>query len=200
VLSIARRVTGHASDADDVAQESFLRIYGSLGRVDPSRPLEPWIVRITLNVARTFVERRRARGALVAPGVAGGPVETPPVAEARAAAGDLRHALHEALQTLPERERLVFELRELEGMETAAVAESLDVSPITVRRQVMGARTKLTAWFRKHRPELVPGVAGESSAGRQGDGTPAASAPGCRDGRENDDGDERSGDGPGKNK
>ena len=70
-------------------------------------------------------------------------------------AGEVRAALREALGTLPERERIVFVLRDVQGLEVAVVAEALGVSPVTVRRQSMEGRRKLLAWLRRHRPDLV---------------------------------------------
>ncbi len=59
--SIAYRMTGTVSDADDVVQEAFARTIAH-PPPDQSRPLRPWLVRVTMNVARDQLRRRRRRG------------------------------------------------------------------------------------------------------------------------------------------
>lgn len=156
VLSVARNLLGHREDAEDVAQEVFLRFYRSLGRFDPSRPVEPWLVRITVNCARSH-RRRRDRDGMSSledtPGEPAAPRGKGPGAALDAA--EVRAALRAGLATLPERERLVFVLRDVQGLEVTVVAEALGVSPVTVRRQSMEGRKKLLAWLRAHRPDLV---------------------------------------------
>jgi len=59
--SIAYRMTGTVGDADDVVQEAFARTIAH-PPPDVSRPLRPWLVRVTMNVARDHLRRRRRRG------------------------------------------------------------------------------------------------------------------------------------------
>ncbi|MDQ7008513.1 MAG: sigma-70 family RNA polymerase sigma factor [Acidobacteriota bacterium] len=153
VLSLARRIVRHSQDAEDVAQEAFLRFYRSLDRVDPDRPLQPWLVRLTLNAARNHVSRNPAQGEQPLTGECKG--SAPGAAEASLAAGDIRKALTLALATIPERERVVFILRDLQGLEVRVIAEALKLSPVTIRRQSTSARHKVVAWIRLHRPDLL---------------------------------------------
>lgn len=122
---VAYLVTGSAPDAEDAAQEGFVKAHRTLHRFDPQRPFRPWLLTIVANEARN---RRRAAGrrlayearavrlALAAPGQT-------PAEEAEAA--ETRRMLLEAVNRLPEPERLVVGLRyflELSEAETAAVA------------------------------------------------------------------------------
>lgn len=154
VLRLARSVVSHAEDAEDVAQEVFLRFYKSLDRVDPGRSVEPWLVRITLNTARSHAARRpqRREDALV-----DGINDPRATDDASAAlhAREMRSALTEALAALADREREVFILRDLQQISVPTIAEALGITEITVRRQSSTARRKVTAWFREHRPELL---------------------------------------------
>jgi len=59
VFRLAYLLTGDASDAEDVAQEAFIRAYRSLGRFDLARPWRPWVLSIAANLARN---RRRSIG------------------------------------------------------------------------------------------------------------------------------------------
>lgn len=163
MLGLALRLCGDRQEAEDAAQETFLRFFRSLARVDPSRPLEPWLARIAVNVARSRRARRPAEQPLSPehdlpdPDRAARP-------ERAVEAREIREALAAAAAALPEREREVFVLRDLEGLDTRTVAESLGVSPVTVRRQSMEARRKVEAWLREHRPGLIPRPARDSAA------------------------------------
>ena len=51
VFRLAYLLLGDADDADDAAQETFIRAYHALSRFDASRPLRPWLLRITTNLS-----------------------------------------------------------------------------------------------------------------------------------------------------
>lgn len=151
MLGVARRILGHREEAEDVAQETFLRLYKTLDHVDPTRPLEPWLVRLAINAARSQLTRRpQRREELLDEERAGG---SSPYEDVHR--GQLKEALDLAVATLGEREREVFVLRDLEGLEVTVIAEALGVSEVTVRRQSGDARRKVGEWFRRHRPELL---------------------------------------------
>src|SRR6266481_6136118 len=65
VFGLCVRLLNHRHDAEDVTQEVFLRIFRSLRRWDPSRPLKPWIVGITVNRCRTWLSQRSRRPELL---------------------------------------------------------------------------------------------------------------------------------------
>jgi RNA polymerase sigma-70 factor (ECF subfamily) len=58
VFSLCHRMLRHREDAEDVAQESFLRVFRNLHRWDHERPLKPWLLTIVANRCRTALERR----------------------------------------------------------------------------------------------------------------------------------------------
>lgn len=60
---------------------------------------------------------------------------------------DRKRLLERAIRRLPERERAVLVLREIEGLETAEVAEILGISEVTVRSQVSMAKSRLRGWL-----------------------------------------------------
>ncbi|MFN7966109.1 MAG: sigma-70 family RNA polymerase sigma factor [Acidobacteriota bacterium] len=155
VLVVARSITRHRQDAEDVAQEAFLKLFRTLDRCDPDRPLEPWLVKLTLNAARNRVARRpeRREDELGAEAVWPADRKSDPSAALRQR--ELRAALLEAMAGLPQRAREVFLLREVNGLETAWVAEAMGITEVTVRRLASEARLRVTEWLRVHRPELV---------------------------------------------
>ena len=142
---MATRFLGVRDDAQDVAQEVFLRAFKYLHRLDLQKPVEPWLMRITVNVCRDTARRRRRRRDTFTD------IEQPETIDQSADphAGLVRKqerlVLHRALDRLPEKERLAIVLRDVEGFSTAEVASILQSSSTTVRSQVSRGRLKLKA-------------------------------------------------------
>lgn len=61
VFTLCVRLLRHAHDAEDVAQEVFVRVFRSLNRWDDTRPMRPWILGIAVNRCRTAMGRRKKR-------------------------------------------------------------------------------------------------------------------------------------------
>ena len=145
VLTLAYRLLGDMDDAKDAAQETFLRAFKYLRRFDASKPLEPWLVSMTVNVCRNLGRKRQQQRAVF---LTGEMIETAdtrlgPHAELRAQ--EQRQLLHLALARLGEKERAAVVLRDLEGLSTAEVAAALGSSEATVRSQISVARLKIRA-------------------------------------------------------
>ncbi|RMG43652.1 MAG: sigma-70 family RNA polymerase sigma factor [Acidobacteria bacterium] len=157
VLRVARSIVGSLAEAEDVAQEVFLRLYRSLGRLDPARPLEPWVVRLTLNAARSHRERSPARRETGLE-AAGPRTEDGGQGFRQVAATDLRRILGEALAAVTEREREVFLLRDVHGLKAAVVADALGIAEVTVRRLSTSARAKIRRRLEAEHPELIGGI------------------------------------------
>ncbi len=145
VFRAAWRLLGRREDAQDAAQEVFLRLYRYRHRFDERRPLEPWLYRITVNVCRDLRRRRRVRQTAsleeleeTRPLVSADP---DPGAAARIA--EERRIVEQALATLAEKERAALVLRDVQGLSTAEVAEILGSSQVTVRSQISRARLKI---------------------------------------------------------
>lgn len=138
VLRLALRMTGNKEDAQDAAQEAFLKVHRSIHLLDADRDARPWICRITVNACLDLMRARR---------------RTEPVCETPAhndterelIAAERVRAVEIALCHLPEKERAALVLREVEGFSTAQVAEILESSEATVRSQIRQARMKLRA-------------------------------------------------------
>jgi len=143
VLGTAVRLLRHREDAQDAAQEVFLRLYKYLARFDETRALSPWLYRITVNVCRTIAKKRR-RAVVVelkmAPAEA---VASPSRGEAAVELAEQRQIVVEGLKRLPEKERAALVLRDIEGLSTSEVARILGSSETTVRSQISRARLKM---------------------------------------------------------
>jgi RNA polymerase sigma-70 factor, ECF subfamily len=147
VMTLAARLLGGRDDARDVAQEVFLRAFKYLHRADPQKPLEPWLLRIAVNVCRDTVRRRLRQQHTF---VDADPAPAEPIDRSADPCTDLerkqqRLILQRALDLLPEKERLAIVLRDIEGLSTADVAAILQSSETTVRSQVSRGRLRLKA-------------------------------------------------------
>jgi len=140
VLTLAWRLLGSMEDAEDAAQEVFLRAFRFLHRFDSRRRFEPWLIRMTVNVCRD-IGRKKQQYPTVAFDFerlrAGGDPHSELSSE------EQRQSLYAALAELPEKEKSAVVLRDIEGFSTAEVAEILGSSEATVRSQISTARIKI---------------------------------------------------------
>ncbi len=143
VLGVAYRLLGKMEDAQDAAQEVFLKLFQK--QKDIQGDPKPWLYRVTVNVCNDWYRKRTA-------------VAEPNEQAADPSADALttitleerKRLLKEGLQTLGERERIAIVLRDIEGHSTQEVAKILGVEEVTVRSQICVARVKLAKYVRKH--------------------------------------------------
>ena len=147
MFNFARTLTGGDGDAEDLAQETFIRAFRGLGRFRGESSFKNWLYRIAVNVAHTH-RRRRVRQA--------------PVWERRLEADDdvserhltshtddleesvmHRQALDRALSTLSEEMRTPLILHDVEGLEYREIAEILDVPIGTIMSRIFRARQRM---------------------------------------------------------
>ena len=145
VLALSIRLLNSPEDAQDAAQEVFLRAFKYIHRLDLSRPVEPWLVRMTVNVCRDIGRKRQQRRNTfqedTVADIASKDESTNPH---NGFAGEQRKQfLWKALDNLPEKERMAVILRDIEGFSTSEVATILRSSETTVRSQVSRARMKM---------------------------------------------------------
>ncbi|MCL4797602.1 MAG: sigma-70 family RNA polymerase sigma factor [Bryobacteraceae bacterium] len=142
VLRVAWRMLGTLEDAQDAAQEVFLKLHRHHRRVDRVT-LEAWLYRTTVNCCYDALRKRRPEDRLAVEPAA--PPETDLERDER------RRLVSEGLKTLPERERAAVVLREIEGLSTAEVAAALGTSEVTVRSQVSMGKARLKKWLEGRR-------------------------------------------------
>jgi len=148
VLSTALRLLGNMEDAQDAAQETFLRLYKSLNRLPDILEIKSWLYRVTVNVCND-AHRKRSRNrteALSGPD----PASTAPDPELMWLNQERGRLVEMALTTLPEKERAAVVLRDVEGLSTREVAGILGSSEVTVRSQICVARGKLKKFTDKY--------------------------------------------------
>jgi RNA polymerase sigma-70 factor (ECF subfamily) len=138
VFRVVRGIVGDPSDAEDVAQEVFLKAYGALGRFRGESGFFTWLYRIAVNEALRAARRRRP----TAPLDEGIPVEAPPVPQPDEDGPSLA-LLERLLRKLPEEFRAIVVLRDLEGLPYREVAETLEIPMGTVMSRLFRARREL---------------------------------------------------------
>jgi RNA polymerase sigma-70 factor (ECF subfamily) len=139
-------ITRSSADAEDAAQDAFVKAFYALARFRQGEAFRPWILRIVSNEARN---RRRSAGrrerlALRAEGERG-PGDAAPSPEAASLAREDRERLLAALERLPERDRLVITYRYLLELSEAETAEALGVRPGTVKSRLSRGLERLRA-------------------------------------------------------
>lgn len=141
-FSIAYRILEHREDSEDVVQDAFLRALERIESLDRGRPFGPWLYRIVINQALNFRRARSVRATAPLSGAAPSDERAPDDAAADAV---LRRQLRAALDELPERQRLMVELSELEGLKSTEIGEILEIPAGTVRWHLHEARRTLRA-------------------------------------------------------
>lgn len=141
VLRTAYRLLGNWADAEDVAQEVFVRLHRHGLNFPGEAALSSWLYRVTVNLC---VDRARAARP-VEPLLDQG--DGAASAEASVLREEQKRRLMYALGRLPAKERAAVVLREIEGLETAEVAAILGSSEATVRSQISRALDRLRGWM-----------------------------------------------------
>ena len=144
VVNYLARLTGSRDRAEDLGQETFLRLYRSAATYDERGYLRAFLYRIATNLVRSE-ERREKRLRLLAPFLR--PDDRSDRAEPAAPAGLLRAELHRelaaAIAALPLGYRVPLVLHEIEGWPYAEVARELALSEGTVKSRIHRGRERL---------------------------------------------------------
>jgi RNA polymerase sigma-70 factor (ECF subfamily) len=154
VFRYAYTMCGHREDAEEVAQETLMKVFENLGQLREPDRLKPWVFRIAKNACLT--KRRRS---VFAPEVEVSLDELRPlkngetgrleiadwsgIPEDIAGNAELKNALDRAVRTLPPIYRPVFLLRDVEGISTGDAAEILGVSEDVIKTRLHRARLLL---------------------------------------------------------
>ena len=142
---LARRLTGTREEAQDLVQETFLRVARSPSSVPAGpRSEEAWLVRVLVNVCRDQWRRKASRQRLDEKyQAAAGPAATPNPEHALIA----QSTIWRALQELAPRRRMALILYELDGIAIPEIARLLGVSAITVRWHLSRGRKELAQFL-----------------------------------------------------
>lgn len=154
VLATARRMLNDAAEAEDVAQETMLRLWRSSGDVEiVPGGLRPWLRRIAINLS---VDRLRKRGRISDSDEVLEGVEAPMQLEA-IEQREVANRVGAAIFALPERQRQALTLFHYEGMSQIEIATAMGISDEAVESLLARARRTLRQGLEKDWKALVSG-------------------------------------------
>ncbi len=143
VYRTALAITGDPNDAADLLQDVFLRMYRFSDHIDPTRPLAPWLYRVTTNLAYTWVKRNRRwvrNFEEIADWLIGSHrIHTDTDPEQFLEYPDI----HKALQSLPLPQRAVVALYYINDLSLQEISEILDIPVGTVKSRLFYGRDGL---------------------------------------------------------
>ena len=137
-------IARNASDAEDAAQDGFVKAWRALGRFREGAPFRPWLLRIVANEASN---RRRSAGRRAGLALRAATEESSggaaPSPEAALLSSEQRSALLAAVEQLPDEQRSVVALRYFLGLSEAEVAATLGIPQGTVKSRTARALERL---------------------------------------------------------
>lgn len=147
IIQLVNRYVKDPSEAQDVAQEAFIKAYRALGNFRGESAFYTWLYRIAINTAKNYLVSRARRNSDAqvdihdaeqienAPQLQG--IETP---ERHLFNQEIVETIKAAIESLPEEMRIAIMLREFEGMSYEEIAEAMDCPVGTVRSRIFRAR------------------------------------------------------------
>ncbi len=148
--------TGDRDDADDVTQQVLLKVYHHLGSIRDGGHLRTWLFRVTHNTALELHRTRGRRTAALDRELLLTPGERASLAPVDHVDLDRTMTLVQYyFRELPERQRLIFDLVDLQGFTPAEIAELLDMEQVTVRANLCKARRAIRTRMLRDHPELL---------------------------------------------
>lgn len=147
IIQLVNRYVKDPSEAQDVAQETFVKAYRALGGFRGESAFYTWLYRIAINTAKNYLVARTRRSSDYevdiddaesfenAPQLQG--LETP---ERLLMSQEIVDTIKTAIEKLPEEMRVAFMLREFEGMSYEEIAEAMDCPVGTIRSRLFRAR------------------------------------------------------------
>jgi RNA polymerase sigma-70 factor (ECF subfamily) len=135
--AVARAIVTTHEDAEDAVQDAFLHAYRALHRFLPDQAFGAWLHRIVANASLDITRRRKVRDADDLPETIASPFRDP------AESDELRLRLQAALAELPERQRAVIILHDVEGFKHSEIGKLLGIPEGTARSDLHYARSAL---------------------------------------------------------
>jgi RNA polymerase sigma-70 factor, ECF subfamily len=170
IFRIAQHITQNREDAEDVMQDAFLKAYEKLDQFQGNSKFYTWLVRIAVNESLMRLRKRRA-GKMVSidedveteeGSVPRDLADWAPDPEQNYTQAELARILRRTIKGLPPGFRVVFVLRDVDGLSTEETAESLGLSVPAVKSRLLRARLqlreRLSRYFRRKNGPRETGV------------------------------------------
>ena len=151
IYRLGLKMLGNPQDAEDVLQNTFLKALQSLGNFEGRSSPLTWLYRIAVNEALMLIRRQRPQVEIAEePQDGEGDLPTPVqltdwccLPESDFLTAESKRALDEAILKLPEKLRVVFLLRDIEGMSIQETSETLNLTETAVKTRLLRARLHL---------------------------------------------------------
>lgn len=152
LVSLAMRYLGSLADAEDLAQEVFLRVYRARESYQPSARFSTWVYRITVNASLNHIRGRKVRRGISAEMPSTGPDgegrpefadESAPSPPAELEKGELTRVVREIVEGLPDRQRIAILLNKYEGLLYEDTAAAMELSIPAVKSLLTRARVNV---------------------------------------------------------
>lgn len=154
IMTVLQHMVGERGQAEDLAQDVFLRVYRARKNYAPKAKFSTWLFTITNNVASNALRSlSRRREVHVSPAGSGALAANPLDEMAQAASGwmparradkaERAEVVRQAMQSLNERQRMAVLLSKFEGMSYADIAETMDLTPQAIKSLLSRARENL---------------------------------------------------------
>jgi len=155
VASIAYKMVGDYEDAKDISQIVFVKTYQNLVNFDTSKKLSTWLYRITINASIDFIRKHKKHKHELLDNIFGELREKKQDVEKIYQRSLIKWAINDSMGALNPRQKAVFVLRDLEGLDIKEVAQITGMPQATVRWYLHRARSKLRSELTKHHPQLL---------------------------------------------
>ena len=139
VLRVVWRISGGHADSEDIAQETFLRLWSNPSQVREAKALKGWLLRVASNMVMDRFRRKPTQDLEAAEHVA----DLSPGPGGWLAHSQVSRAIDEALASLPERQRMALALVHFEQLSNIAAAEIMELSVDALESLLARARRKL---------------------------------------------------------
>ena len=144
-----RRFTCSHEDADDLLQETFIKLWGALDSFKGASSLFTWVYKIATNEALNFLRKKKVRSILQMESlenVLWKKIDEDPYFNGN----EVQRQLHKAIQKLPEKQRLVFNLRYFDELSYNEISEILNTSPGSLKASYHHAYVKIKDELEKY--------------------------------------------------
>lgn len=172
LLRYLERMLRDAAAAEELVQETFLRVYRARDRYQPEARFSTWLYRIATNLALNELRRPRRRDRHARFDAEGEPDAAPQLAVDTSPPDDVAHArrlgaaVAAEFEALPERQRAALWLSAVEGLPYAEIAATLDITESAVKALVHRARTALAS---RLEPKPDAGARVRAGSGEEGE-------------------------------
>jgi len=143
VAGLAFKMVGDYEDAKDISQIVFVKTFYNLKRFDPKKKFSTWLFRITVNAAIDYWRRYKKHKHEDLEEAETRPAEAGLTPEATYFRKDATERIKKALEVLSPKQRSIFVLRDMEGLDISEVATIVNMPQVTVRWYLHRARIQL---------------------------------------------------------